>query len=112
MVPLTKGRSAFGGTVLYTDDAGARAYIRDLQVKRIKLWALRCGNCGKVEISFRGKTIARRDLSARQRHSDLVWQHEFNRPRHGRVTITVTSKDGRLVQLDAAGIERNNRLTR
>lgn len=110
--PLAKGRSAFGGTVLYTDDADARAYIEDLQVKRIKLWALRCGNCGNLEISFRGRTTARRDLSARKRHSDLVWQHEFNRPRHGRLTITVTSEDGRLVQLDAAAIERDNRLSR
>lgn len=90
-----------------TDDRGATIVRRSVRARRLAAMVTTCPNCGRLVARFKGRVVARVDLSSKRRRTKRIIElAAFSRNREGQVRITVVSRRQR-VEVDGFGAWRD-----
>lgn len=101
-----RATGTFMGTTSTTRLRGARLVVGDLQSRRFALMADTCPTCGRFRVIWRGRVIARVDLSSAVPKDGVVFPiRTMGRARSGVLVLEVISA-GALVSIDAVGVSR------
>ncbi len=94
------------GTALVSKSEGATLSLPSLRLSELTIWGRKGPYGGEIEIRIGGDLVERVSLKSADPKRVALFSGTFRDPKTGRLTIEVTSPDGKYVHLDALELHR------